>query len=381
MPVDAHDLALQPRRAARLLAALILAAGVIGFPAECGPLALCPAHAQCRHVYDAAGALPPADVPRFEDYMRWIQRESDVDIRFVFVAGTGERTIEALAADVVDQLKIGGRTGQARGLLLLYDVRGRRLKVEVGYGLEGYFPDAFVSYLVNEHARQFFESGDASLGLRLMLRLLQARIRDAVLGNDFDPRVVEAVRSHDHLSGGAGVTAAMPAAPNAPARRAGIPGDPELAFFSAGNTPEQTYAAYLAWLAQPRFEANVDIFTQPSRAYLARLPLSPAYRQFILFGEYGKAYRVVERGGLALLYFTGTPFVSPHFLVKEGNVWRMDTIAEVRDTRERVGGAYTWDYRGAGDPYTRAFSDLLVDVRGYRRIKGGDNRPLVVRGP
>jgi hypothetical protein len=124
----------------------------------------------------------------------------------------------------------------------------------------------------------------------------------------------------------------------------------------------------------------VELFTPASRAYLASLPISPAYRQFILFAEYGKAHRIVERGGLAMLYFTGTPFVSPHFFVKDGGAWRMDMIAEVRDTVERVGGPYTWDYRGRDDDYSRAFPDLLVKIQGYWRIKDGDNRALAIRG-
>lgn len=343
-------------------------------------LALCPGPGACRHVYDMAGALPPQDVPRFEQYMGWIQRESDVDVRFAFVRDTGSRSIEQLAVDMVDEMRIGGRTREERGVLLLYDMRGQRLKVEVGYGLEAYFPDAFVSYLAHEHARLFFESGNVTVGLRLMLRLLQHRIREAVLGTDFDPRVLQAVKARGTLSGGAGVTAALPSGGGAGAPAAARMGEAERARFRAQDSPAATYAAYLAWLSHPVFDPDVDLFTRESRAYLAQLPMSPAYRHFILFGEYAKRYQVVERGGRALLYFTGTPFTSPHFLVNEGGLWRMDIGAEVRNTVERVGGVYTWDYRGRGDAYTQTFADLLTDIQGYRRIRDGDNRALVIRG-
>jgi uncharacterized protein len=340
-------------------------------------LALCPGQSTCRHVYDMAGVLPSQDVPRFEQYMDWILRESDVDVRFAFVSDTGSHAIEQLAVDMVNEMRIGGKTREERGVLLLYDMRGQRLKVEVGYGLEAYFPDAFVNYLVHDHARMFFESGNITDGLRLMLRLLQHRIREAVLGTDFDPRVLQAVSAGGHLSGGAGVTAAVPSGGALGAERLS---DEERARYAAQDSPAGTYNAYLAWLAQPIFDANVDLFTAESRNYLSRLPISPAYRQFILFGEYGKRYRVDERGDLALVYFTGTPFVSPHFFVNEGGVWRMDMVAEVRDTVERVGGIYTWDYRGQGDRHTQAFSDLLIDLQGYRRFRDGDNRALVIRG-
>ncbi|MEO5677537.1 MAG: TPM domain-containing protein [Usitatibacter sp.] len=338
-----------------------------------------PAAPADRHVYDRAGVLPRGDIPRFEQYMRWIQRESDVDVRFVFVPGLGGRSIEQAAVDTVAEMKIGGKTGQQRGLLLLFDTQGGRLKVEVGYGLEGHFPDGFVSYLVRDHAKAFFESGDLSVGLRLLLRLLQHRIREAVLGMDFDPRVLKAIET-SHLSGGAGITSTMPSRNPKQSRPAARMPKEERARYRAGSSPAETYAAYLAWLARPEHDPDVDLFTPPSRAYLFRLPLTPAYRQFILLGEYGKTHRIVQRESLALLIFTGTPFVSPHFFVKDGDVWRMDMEAEVRDTVERVGGAYTWDYRGQNDAYTQAFADLLTMIQGYRRFKDGDNRALSIRG-
>ncbi len=324
---------------------------------------VCPAHSTCRHVYDMARALPPGDIPRFEEYMGWILRESDVDVRFVFVPDAGSRSIEELAVELVDEMRIGGKTREERGVLLLYDMSSRRLKVEVGYGLEAYFPDAFVSYLVNDHARLFLESGDVSVGLRLLLRLVQHRIREAVIGADFDPRVLQAIRPGGNLSGGAGVAASMQ--PGAASGR-GVErmSEEERDRYRAQDSPAGTFQTYLAWLAHPAFDPDVDLFTAESRTYLARLPISPAYRHFILFGEYGKGYEVVQRDGIALLSFTSTPFTSPHFFVNEDGVWRMDIVAEVGNTRERVGGVYTWDYRGQGDRYTRAFSDLLSDFQG-----------------
>jgi len=330
------------------------------------------------HVIDRTGVISPQDLPRFEDYMGWIMRESGVDVRFIFLPNSGGKAIEMLAANLMDELKIGGRTGQQRGLLVLYDMQGQHLKVEVGYGLEGSFPDAFVNYLVEDHAQMFFSSGDISLGLRLMLRLLQHRIREAVIGNDFDPRVLAKVRPLTHLSGGAGVSKTMRLGDGAADAPKVTPVDP-LAF-PAGRSPTDSYNAYLEWLSHWPLTSQVDLLTPGSRNYIASLHMSPAYAEFILLAEYGKTFEVIQRDDLALLYFTGTPFVSPHFFVKQDGRWRMDLEAEVRNTRERVGGAYTWDYRGQGDNFTLTFGDLLTDVKGYRRIRNGDNRALTIRG-
>jgi hypothetical protein len=57
----------------------------------------------------------------------------------------------------------------------------------------------------------------------------------------------------------------------------------------------------------------------------------------------------------------------------------MDILAEVQNTHEIVGGIYNWTYTGNGDRYTQAFSDLLINIKGYKRFKDGDNRALVIR--
>ena len=362
-------------RAALLLAALLAAvlaaamwkSGVfVGSPSRQAP------------VLDRAGLIPPQDLPRFNEYIGGILRESGVDVRLVLLRGLAGKPIETVTTELMDQLKIGGRAGQERGLLLLYDMGGKRMRVEVGYGLEGWFPDSFVHYLVEDHARMFFSSGDVSLGLRLMLRLVQHRIREAVLGNDFDPRVLPLVQSLAHYSGGAGANATIGLGDHAGDAPAAAPADPVAT--SSGNSPTQTYYRYLEWLSRWPPNAQVDLFTPGSRGFLSSLKLSRAYAEFILMGEYGKRFQVVERDDLALLYFTGTPFVSPHFFVRQDGRWRMDLVAEVRDTRERVGGEYTWDYRGKDDSYTRTFGDLLTTLNGVRRFRDGDNRPLVVHG-
>ena len=330
------------------------------------------------HLIDHAGIIPSGDIPRFDQYMGWILRESGIDVRIVFLPSVSNKSIETQAVDLMSQLQIGKQTGQQRGILLLYDMKEQRLKVEVGYGLEEVFPDVFVNYLVQDHVKTFFASGDASLGLRLMLRLLQHRIREAVIGNDFDPRTISKVRELEYLSGGAGVNSVLALGTKDGSKPTAQP-ERNLAF-PAGKSPASAYHTYLDWLAHWPMNLNAEFFTAESRQYLASLPSSPAYAEFILFGEYGKQFKVVERGDLALLYFTNTPFVSPHFFIKTNGEWHMDLMAEVRNTHEHSGGEYTWAYYGDQDKYTYAFSDLLVTLKGYRRIQDGDNRPLVIRG-
>lgn len=332
-----------------------------------------------RRIHDEARVIPSKEVPRFEGYLKWIFEESDIDVRLVILKGLQDDTIENAAIDWMERLGVGGKGREERGVLILYDLSGQRLRVEVGYGLEEYLPDSFISYLMHDHARLFFASGDVSTGLRLMIRIIHMRIRQAVLGEQFDPTVLEAVRRTGPLSGGGGASAAM-------AIRRGPAGYKQPAFgpvdrtrYHAQDTPDQTYMQYLEWMVEGGVDPNIELFTPPSRVYLQELLMSKAYSDHILLGEYGKRFKTDIRGNLGLLYFTNDPFVSPHFFRRRDNRWYMDICAEVENTVERVGGVYTWDYSGRDDDYTKTFSDKLVNIQGYVRIAGGDNRKLPTR--
>ncbi|MGE5699676.1 MAG: TPM domain-containing protein [Deltaproteobacteria bacterium] len=332
-----------------------------------------------RRVYDEAGVIPAGDVSRFENYLKWIFEESDVDVRLVLRKDLSGVPPEKAAIDWMERLKIGGQGREERGVLVLYDLEGQCLRVELGYGLEEYLPDGFIGYLMNDHARMFFASGDVSTGLRLMIRILQHRIRLAVLGERFDPTVLNAVSRTGRLSGGGGASAAMEFRRGSAGYYRSEVGPEGRARYTAQDSPEQTYLRYLEWMAGERFDPSVEMFTPETREYLKGFPMSRAYFDYILLGEYGKRFRADIRGDLALLYFTNDPFVSPHFFRRRDNRWYMDLCAEVRNTVERVGGVYTWDYRGRDDDFTKAFSDKLVNIQGYIRIVGGDNRRLPIR--
>jgi hypothetical protein len=124
---------------------------------------------------------------------------------------------------------------------------------------------------------------------------------------------------------------------------------------------------------------SIELFTPETRRYLAGLPITPGYFAEILLHEFGQQYRIVTRRDLALLAFTSTPLVSPHFFTRTARGWQMDLLAEMMNTANITGGVYTWTYRGRDDPYTSRFFDEIYEVDGYSRLLLGDNRMLPVR--
>ncbi|HYA12769.1 MAG TPA: TPM domain-containing protein [Syntrophales bacterium] len=332
-----------------------------------------------HHIHDEAGIISKYDIAKFDEYTNHIFDESDIDVRFVFVKNTGNETIEQLAVERMQQLGIGKENKMERGILLLYDVAEKQLRVEIGYGLEEYFPDAFIGYLVHDHVKDFFASGDITTGLRLLIRMLHHRIREQVLGNRFDPRLIDMIRNRNYLSGGAGISAYMPGKGQEGVKWHSSMQEVEQRRYVPQRSPEEVYVKYIEWLVQEKNNPRINIFTTQSQNYMAALPITKAYFNYVLMSEYGKKYKIVIKDNLALQYFTDTPLLTPHFYIRNDKGWQMDIIAEVKNTHEVVGGIYTWIYTGQKDSYTKTFVDKFVLLKNYVRIIDGDNRELPLR--
>lgn len=363
----------------RILLLVVAGVGLVGLTMRSSPLRwrLHP------RIADEIGLLGKTDRVRHEEQLQLLFDESGVDIRFLLVATTGGEPIERYAVRRARELGVGRETDR-RGLLILYDRAGKAMRIEVGPNLQGVLPDRFIGFLVREHARAFFEGGDPELGLRLVVRLLHWRIREAQLGEEYDPSVEEYVMDVRRLATGGGASGEV----GGKTGRRLFVGDRANAADSARFRPQPTVQAahrnFLEWLALDRHVGNVPLFTARSQQYLAALPLTRGYKAGWLALEYGKAFSVDERGDLAMLYFTGTPFVSPHFFRRTPEGWQLDVTGELVNTLEAIGGWYSWFLLDSGDEYSRVFADryLPFDDAGfgiYYRVAGGDNRLLATR--
>jgi uncharacterized protein len=363
----------------RILLLIVAGVGLIGWTMRSSPLRwrLHP------RVTDEIGLLGKTGRIRHEEQLQLLFDESGVDIRFLLVSTTGGEPIERYAVRRARELGVGRDTDR-RGLLILYHRAGKEMRIEVGPTLQGVLPDRFIGFVVREHARAFFEGGDPELGLRLIVRLLHWRIREAQLGAEYDPSVEEYVKDVRRLATGGGASGEVG---DKTGRRLFV-GDRANATDSARFRPQPTvehaHRAFLEWLALDRQVGNVPLFTSNSQRYLAALPLTRGYKAGWLALEYGKAFSVDQRGDVAMLYFTGTPFVSPHFFRHTSEGWQLDVMGELVNSLEAVGGWYTWILLESDDEYSRTFADryLPFDDAGfgrYYRVAGGDNRRLTTR--
>lgn len=121
---------------------------------------------------DQAAALE-ADLARFE-------KNRGSQIAILLVPSTQPETIAAYAIRVAESWQLG-RGGIDDGILVLVAKNDRKLRIEVGRGLEGALPDAVAKRIVEEVIGPRFKEGDFYGGLKAAVAKLQAVIEGEAL--------------------------------------------------------------------------------------------------------------------------------------------------------------------------------------------------------
>lgn len=117
------------------------------------------------YVTDLAGALRPETVAWLTADLQTLDRQGGVQLAVLIVPELGGTTPFDFAQRTFDAWKIGHQATR-KGLLLLVATRERKVRLHVGYGLEGDLPDGKVGALLDSHVTPFFRSGDLDGGVR-----------------------------------------------------------------------------------------------------------------------------------------------------------------------------------------------------------------------
>lgn len=92
------------------------------------------------------------------------EQKTRIEFTVVTVATIGDTPIEDFATRLFEEWGIG-KKGEDNGLLLLIAPKERKLRLEVGYGLEGAINDALAGRIIRETIVPWFTKGDYSTGI------------------------------------------------------------------------------------------------------------------------------------------------------------------------------------------------------------------------
>jgi len=115
-------------------------------------------------VMDLTGTLSGGAINRIETKLANLEASKGSQIAVLIVPTTAPEDIEQFGIRVADQWKLGRKTVED-GAILLIAKDDRRVRIEVGNGLEGALPDATANRIIDETVTPHFKQGDYDGGV------------------------------------------------------------------------------------------------------------------------------------------------------------------------------------------------------------------------
>lgn len=113
-------------------------------------------------VVDSAGLISSQDQRFLEDLL--LRFQSQAQIQVLTIPSLEGDSIESVSIQVTDQWKLGDKK-KDNGVLLLIAAKEKKIRIEVGQGLEGVIPDVIAKRIISDVMVPVFRQGSVSKGI------------------------------------------------------------------------------------------------------------------------------------------------------------------------------------------------------------------------
>ncbi|MGE5236303.1 MAG: TPM domain-containing protein [Acidobacteriota bacterium] len=117
-----------------------------------------------RYLTDLAGVVPTAQAREIDETLAAIETRTGHQVIAVIFPSLEGEPLEDFTMRCAEAWKVG-RKGLDDGIIFFAFVKDRRMRLEVGYGLEDKVPDAIASRLLAGTVKPAFQSGDYGGGI------------------------------------------------------------------------------------------------------------------------------------------------------------------------------------------------------------------------
>ncbi len=135
-----------------------------------------PLPALAARVTDLTGTLTPNQSASLESSLATLETETGAQVAVLLLPTTQPETIEQFGIRLAEAWKIGHK-GADNGVILIVAKNDRRVRIEVGYGLEGALNDATCQRIIREVIAPRFKAGDFYGGLQAAVDAMRPLIR------------------------------------------------------------------------------------------------------------------------------------------------------------------------------------------------------------
>jgi uncharacterized protein len=125
---------------------------------------------------DSAGVVPRQQAAAIEEQLQGLEARTGHQVIAVLFASLDGEPLEDFTIRCAERWKVG-RKGLDDGIIFFAFVRDRRMRLEVGYGLEGKVPDAIAHQLLDGVVKPSFARGDYGGGVLALAGALEGIFR------------------------------------------------------------------------------------------------------------------------------------------------------------------------------------------------------------
>ena len=144
------------------------------------------------YVNDYAVVITEKDKASMESVAKEVEEKTGAQIAVLTVKSMAPfASIDDFSMAVAEKWKVGEK-GKDTGIIIILAMEERKVRIEVGYGLEGVFNDARVGRILDNTIIPYFRGGDFSAGLRRGV----FKIADTI-GKEMDVELDERTKMQD----------------------------------------------------------------------------------------------------------------------------------------------------------------------------------------
>jgi len=147
-------------------------------------------------VTDETGTLSASQKATLESRLKAVEQNKGSQVALLIVPTTDGESLEDFGIRVADAWKLG-RASVDDGAIFIIAKDDHRMRIEVGYGLEGAIPDAIAKRIIEEQVSPNFRQGDYYAGISAGLDAIIARISGEALPPPAKPTRRQHQQSND----------------------------------------------------------------------------------------------------------------------------------------------------------------------------------------
>jgi uncharacterized protein len=128
-------------------------------------------------VTDLAGVITPTERMRLEEKLYFFETKTSNQIAVLIIPSLEDESLEDYSIRVTDKWQLGD-PDKDNGVLLLVAINDRKIRIEVGYGLEGVLTDLISSQIIRNEIAPRFRTGNYAAGIEAGINAIMLATRN-----------------------------------------------------------------------------------------------------------------------------------------------------------------------------------------------------------